>query len=185
MFLRPVASMALRKPAIVPRVHGAALNDGLARKDVQQLRPDVAAEDSVSTAVSTAGTLNSFATFARSVTLLIRVARSALATPKSHLRLMINEHDGAVLRRVEFVVLVHGFVCLGPDVHLWLNLIHIWISDTLWPATSLAASVLDFQLHLLTHRHRARFPEPGLRWISRGRKVTLRSAYSLSASEPR
>ena len=39
--------------------------------------------------------------------LLISVARSALATPKSHLRLLVNKHDGGICRRVEFVVLVH------------------------------------------------------------------------------
>ena len=63
-----------------------------------------AAEISVSTAVSTAGTWNSFATFARSVVLLMM---STVRAAHAEGHLCGNKHDGEIRRRVEFIVLVH------------------------------------------------------------------------------
>src|SRR5688572_18341725 len=82
MFLRPVASTAARNPGSSQEfMEDLSMTcwPGNTSSNCGQTYPE---KLSVSTAVSTAGTLNSFATLASSVTLLISVARSMFATPK-------------------------------------------------------------------------------------------------------
>src|SRR5437016_2815789 len=82
MFLRPVASMALRKPGSSHEFMEDRSTIGWPGNISNNCGQIYPLKLSVSTAVSTAGTLNSLATRARRVTLLMSIARSMLATPK-------------------------------------------------------------------------------------------------------
>ena len=83
MFFLPVAWTASRNAGVSHEfmpVRSIGVCSGNTSSSCGHIGP---LNDSVSTAVRTAGTLNSLATLARRVTLLIRDARSMFATPKS------------------------------------------------------------------------------------------------------
>src|ERR1700747_2180077 len=82
MFFRPVASMALRKPGSSQEFMEDRSTTGWPGNTSNNCGQLETLYVSFSTAVSTVGTLNSFATLARSVTLLIIVALSELAMAK-------------------------------------------------------------------------------------------------------
>jgi len=91
----------------VHRVHGTAFDDWLARKYVEQLRPYVAAEALRLDGREHGGHVE-FLRHAREERGVVDEGRAVSAGhAEGHLRLLVNEHDGAVLRSVELVILVH------------------------------------------------------------------------------
>src|SRR5256886_2617571 len=93
---------------------------GLAGKDVEQLRPDVAAEALRLDGREHGGHVEFLRHARQERDVVDHRGTVAAGHAEGHLGLLVNEHDGGIRRRVEFVVLVHVIFSRCVDLYCWL-----------------------------------------------------------------
>src|SRR3989442_565724 len=98
------------KTRIIPRIHGGPLDNRLTGKDVEQLRPDITAEALRLDGREHGGHIEFLRHAREEHDVVDHGGPVRTGHSEGHLRLLVNEHDGGIGRRVEFVILAHGFV---------------------------------------------------------------------------
>ena len=111
MFFLPVASMALRKPDIVPGIHRSPFDDRLAWKNVEQLRPDVAAKGFGFHRSNDRGNIEFLRDLCEKRHVVDQRRSLDAGDAEGHLRLVVDEDNSAVFGSVEFVVSGSWFLC--------------------------------------------------------------------------
>ena len=80
------------------------LDDGLARENVEQLRPDVTAERLGFDGREHGGHVVFFGNFGQQRCVVDQCRTVCVGHAEEHLRLLVNKHDGRIRRCVEFLV---------------------------------------------------------------------------------
>ena len=118
MFFLPVASMALRKPASSHEFIEVRSMTGWPGKTSSKLRPDVAAEGFGLHRGEDGGNVEFLRDLREQRHVVDQRRPIDVGDAEGHLRLVVDEDDGAVFRRVEFVVLAHGLKTV-PALIVW------------------------------------------------------------------
>ncbi len=97
---------------VVPRVHARAFDGLLAREDIEELRPEVAAKAFGFNGGEDSGDVELFCDFGEEDDVVDEGGAVNIGDAEGHLRLVVDEDDGGIVCGEQFVIVGHDGVLL-------------------------------------------------------------------------